>query len=146
MDKLKMLKQLIVVLEDKNTPVRSIDMDTHKIVIDNKITLETVGSRIDGFILRYSRFIVRYNGKETILSSLTLALDHIIKILEDNRSFKEGDIVVALNINKREEFMLIPIQDSTKQFYMFSLNEYKLLDGVMSSEDLYNEGYTKLNN
>lgn len=146
MDKLKMLKQLIVVLEDKNTPVRSIDMDTHKIVIDNKITLETVGSRIDGFILRCSRFIVRYNGKETILSSLTLALDHIIKILEDNRSFKEGDIVVALNINKREEFMLIPIQDSTKQFYMFSLNEYKLLDGVMSSEDLYNEGYTKLNN
>ena len=139
MDKLKVLKQLIVVLEDKNTPVRSIDMDTHKIVIDNKITLETVGSRIDGFI-------VRYNGKETILSSLTLALDHIIKILEDSRSFKEGDIVVELDINKREEFMLIPIQDSTKQFYMFSLNEYKLLDGVMSSEDLYNEGYTKLNN
>lgn len=139
MDKLKILKQLLVVLEDKNTPVRNIDMDTHKIVIDNKITLENVGSRIN-------EFIVRYNGKETILSSLTLALDHIMKILEDNRSFKEGDIVVALDINKREEFMLIPIQDSTKQFYMFSLNEYKLLDGVMSSEDLYNEGYTKLNN
>lgn len=139
MDKLKILKQLLVVLEDKNTPVRNIDMDTHKIVIDNKITLENVGSRIN-------EFIVRYNGKETILSSLTLALDHIMKILEDNRSFKEGDIVVALDINKRKEFMLIPIQDSTKQFYMFSLNEYKLLDGVMSSEDLYNEGYTKLNN
>lgn len=139
MDKLKILKQLLVVLEDKNTPVRNIDMDTHKIVIDNKITLENVESRIN-------EFIVRYNGKETILSSLTLALDHIMKILEDNRSFKEGDIVVALDINKRKEFMLIPIQDSTKQFYMFSLNEYKLLDGVMSSEDLYNEGYTKLNN
>lgn len=139
MDKLKILKQLLVVLEDKNTPVRNIDMDTHKIVIDNKITLENVESRIN-------EFIVRYNGKETILSSLTLALDHIMKILEDNRSFKEGDIVVALDINKRKEFMLIPIQDSTKQFYLFSLNEYKLLDGVMTSEDLYNEGYTKLNN
>lgn len=139
MDKLKILKQLLVVLEDKNTHVRSIDMDTHKIVIDNKITLETVRSRIN-------EFIVRYNGKETILSSLTLALDHTMKILEGNRSFKDGDIVVAINIDKREEFMLIPIQDSTKQFYLFSLNEYKLLDGVMTSEDLYNGGYTKLNN
>lgn len=131
----KILRQLLLVLDEDGVEVKSINMEEDKIVLDYKVIL----TRLDLDYDRLANFQVRYGTNIYLEASLTSTLDCVSALLMKASNYKAGDTVEAYG----EYYMLIPIGKGTvdnNEFQLFNLDT-KQLDVSMTKEELVTHGY-----